>query len=87
MAFLAKYTAYPIDIHALAHFMDLCEDKRVKELLLKEINSTGKKNGFKLQELLQAMILTPDEWTLESRLVMAAQKIQRSKITKKFETK
>ncbi|KAG6871144.1 hypothetical protein C0995_007807, partial [Termitomyces sp. Mi166 len=68
-----------------AQLADLCEDKRVKELLLKEINSTGKKNGFKPQELLQAVILTPDEWTPESGLVTAAQKIQRSKIAKKFE--
>ncbi|KAG6857982.1 hypothetical protein C0995_003611, partial [Termitomyces sp. Mi166 len=69
-----------------AQLVDLCEDKRVKELLLKEINSTGKKNGFKPQELLQAVILTPDEWTPESGLVTDAQKIQRSKIAKKFET-
>jgi long-chain acyl-CoA synthetase len=35
-------------------------------------------------ELLQAVILTPDEWTLESGLVTAAQKIQRNKIAKTF---
>ncbi|KAG5723723.1 Long-chain-fatty-acid--CoA ligase 2 [Termitomyces sp. T112] len=72
-------------VDSSAHLSDLCEDKRVKGLLLKEINATGKKNGFKPQELLQAVILTPDEWTPESGLVTAAQKIQRSKIAKTFE--
>ncbi|TFK33312.1 hypothetical protein BDQ12DRAFT_700793 [Crucibulum laeve] len=35
--------------------------------------------------LLQAVVLTLDEWTPESGLVTAAQKIQRSKIAKGFE--
>jgi long-chain acyl-CoA synthetase len=52
---------------------------------LKECNALGKKNGFKPQELLQAVILTPEEWTPENGLVTAAQKIQRSKIAKTFE--
>ena len=53
-------------------------------MVLKECNATGKKSGFKQQELLQAVVLTPDEWTPESGLVTAAQKIQRSKIAKTF---
>ena len=57
----------------------------MKDLILKECNALGKKNGFKPQELLQAVILTPEEWTPESGLVTAAQKIQRAKIAKTFE--
>jgi long-chain acyl-CoA synthetase len=57
----------------------------VVEMVLKECNAVGKKNGFKSMELLQGVILTPDEWTPESGLVTAAQKIQRSKVAKKFE--
>ncbi|KAG6824524.1 hypothetical protein H0H92_006597 [Tricholoma furcatifolium] len=72
-------------IDASANLGDLCEDERVKALVLKECNAIGKKNGFKPQELLQAVILTPDEWTPESGLVTAAQKIQRAKIAKTFE--
>ena len=53
--------------------------------MLKACNAVGKKNGFKQMELLQAVVLTPDEWTPESGLVTAAQKIQRSKIAKVFE--
>lgn len=53
--------------------------------MLKECNAKGKKSGFKPMETLQAVILTADEWTPESGLVTAAQKIQRSKIAKKFD--
>lgn len=63
---------------------ELCRDARVKELVLKDLNTVGKKNGFKGMELLEAVVLTPDEWTPESGLVTAAQKINRSKIAKVF---
>ncbi|KAJ2931925.1 hypothetical protein H1R20_g5168, partial [Candolleomyces eurysporus] len=62
----------------------LCHNSNVQELVLKEANAIGKKNGFKQPELLQAVVLTPDEWTPESGLVTAAQKIQRAKISKAF---
>lgn len=64
---------------------DLCDDPKVQEIVLKECNLLGKKNGFKPAELLQAVILTATEWTPESGFVTAAQKIQRSKIAKTFE--
>ena len=67
-----------------ASFADLCQDPKVKEQILKECNVLGKKNGFKPQELLVAVILTPEEWTPENGLVTAAQKIQRAKIAKTF---
>ena len=63
---------------------ELCADPRVREMVLKECNALGKKNAFKAMELLQGVILTADEWTPESGLVTAAQKIQRSRIAKKF---
>ena len=66
---------------------DLCEDPAVAELVLKECNAIGKKSRFKQFELLQAVVLTPDEWTPESGLVTAAQKIQRAKIAKTFKDK
>jgi len=64
---------------------DLCENPKVAALVLKEVNAVGKKNGFKALETLSAVILTPDEWTPESGLVTAAQKIQRVAIAKKFD--
>lgn len=62
----------------------LCHDPVVQDLVVKECNAIGKKSGFKAQELLQAVVLTADEWTPENGLVTAAQKIQRSKIARAF---
>jgi long-chain acyl-CoA synthetase len=64
---------------------DLCNDKGVKDLMLKECNASGKKAGFKSMEMLEAVILTPEEWTPESGLVTAAQKVQRKKVAQKFD--
>jgi long-chain acyl-CoA synthetase len=63
---------------------DLCQNEDVKELILKECNGVGKKNGFKPLETLSAVILTPDEWTPESGLVTPAQKVQRKKVAEHF---
>jgi long-chain acyl-CoA synthetase len=73
------------NISSSASIAALCQDKNVKDFILKECNSLGKRNGFKPQELLQAVILTSEEWTPENGLVTAAQKIQRAKIAKTFE--
>jgi long-chain acyl-CoA synthetase len=63
---------------------DLCLNPAVQELVLKDANAVGRKNGLKPAELLQAVVLTPDEWTPESGLVTATQKLQRAKIAKTF---
>ncbi|KAF8124305.1 hypothetical protein EV363DRAFT_1178170 [Boletus edulis] len=64
---------------------ELCDSEAVHELVLKECNVVGRKNSFKPMEMLEAVILTPDEWTPETGLVTAAQKVQRSKVAKHFE--
>ena len=64
---------------------ELCHDKAVVALFLKELNAIGKKNGFKPMELLQAVVLTGEEWTPENGLVTAAQKVQRKKVAEKFD--
>ncbi|KAK0216304.1 long-chain-fatty-acid-CoA-ligase [Armillaria fumosa] len=72
------------DVNGKDSLSHLCHNKKVASLVLKECNAIGKKSGFKTMELLQAVILTPDEWTPESGLVTAAQKINRSAIAKQF---
>ncbi|KAH7913625.1 hypothetical protein BJ138DRAFT_583490 [Hygrophoropsis aurantiaca] len=74
-----------IQVDASAQLADLCKEPAVIEFATKELNAVGKKNGFKPMEILQAVIIGPDEWTPESGFVTAAQKVQRSKIAKKFE--
>lgn len=71
-------------IDSVGDISDWCNRQEVAKLIQKECNAVGKKNGFKGPELLQAVVLTPDEWTPESGLVTAAQKIQRTKIAKAF---
>jgi long-chain acyl-CoA synthetase len=71
--------------NASTQLLDLCTEKAVQDLILKECNAIGKKNGFKPMEILEAVVLTAEEWTPESGLVTAAQKVQRSKVAKKFE--
>lgn len=63
----------------------LCGNPKVEQLVMKECNAVGKKAGFKPMETLEAVILTDEEWTPESGLVTAAQKIQRKKIAEKFD--
>ena len=63
---------------------ELCHDKTVVALFLKELNAIGKKNGFKPMELLQAVVLTGDEWTPETGLVTAEQKVQRKRVAEAF---
>ncbi|KAI0341152.1 acetyl-CoA synthetase-like protein [Trametopsis cervina] len=62
----------------------LCKNTKVQELVMKDCNSIGKKAGFKPLEMLEAVILTADEWTPESGLVTAAQKIQRKKVAERY---
>ncbi|KAJ7750931.1 long-chain-fatty-acid-CoA-ligase [Mycena maculata] len=75
----------PDGVDASAGLPALCADPKVAALVLKECNAVGKKSGFKAMETLSAVVLTPDEWTPESGLVTAAQKIQRSAIARKFD--
>jgi long-chain acyl-CoA synthetase len=57
----------------------LCKDERVVDAALKELNATGRKQGLKGLELLEAIVLTEDEWTPESGFLTAAQSEWRSR--------
>ncbi|TIA71934.1 hypothetical protein E3P89_01930 [Wallemia ichthyophaga] len=60
------------------------QDMQVVKAFTAEVNQGGKKAGFKGMELLETVILTLDEWTPQSGLVTAAQKIQRKAIEKQY---
>lgn len=76
--------ALPENLSSLS-LSDLVKEKQVNDMILKECNAVGKKNAFKPLELLQAVILTDEEWTPENGMVTAAQKIQRKKVAEKFD--
>lgn len=63
---------------------DLCKDKKVQLLMLRECNAAGKKSGFASIETLQAVVLISEEWTPQSGLVTPAQKLQRRKIEERY---
>jgi long-chain acyl-CoA synthetase len=63
----------------------LCGQPDVQALVLKESNAVGKHHGLKGRELLAGVVLTAEEWTPESGLVTAAQKLQRRNIAQTFE--
>ncbi|KAI8456961.1 hypothetical protein BY996DRAFT_6430642 [Phakopsora pachyrhizi] len=56
---------------------ELCNDEAVSQLVLKALNETGKRAGFKPLETLQSIVLTEEEWTPISGLVTPAQKLNR----------
>ena len=58
----ASLPALDTDIHKL------CEDAAVKEFYLKDLQAIAKKNGFKAIEVVQGVVLSPEEWTPESGL-------------------
>ena len=74
------------DVDADASLHTLCGRPEVRKLVLENCNAVGKKNGFKPLELLEAVVLTDEEWTPESGLLTAAQKLQRKKIHQAFES-
>lgn len=61
----------------------LCKDKSVIKAVLQELNETGKKQRFSPLEMLEAVILTPDEWQ-PGFMLTAARKIQRKEVTQHY---
>jgi hypothetical protein len=65
-------------------FASLCADGKVRDAALVELNAVGKRAGFKGLEQLQALVLTPEEWTPQSGLLTAAMKLQRPAIMDRY---
>ena len=80
--FIAKNNLNPSNQKDVHH---LVKDPKIRSAVLAEINSTGKKAGLSQMELLMGVVLVADEWTPESGLVTAAQKLQRKAIEKRYE--
>jgi long-chain acyl-CoA synthetase len=63
---------------------DLCKEEEVRKFILKACNDLARKNKFKQAEMFTTVILSAEEWTPESGLVTAAQKVNRGAVSKKF---
>ncbi|KAG7165325.1 long-chain-fatty-acid--CoA ligase 4-like [Homarus americanus] len=64
---------------------ELCADERVKEAILKELQSHGKKCGLTRWEVPAAVYLTLEPWTPDTGLVTAALKLRRKQLSHHYE--
>ncbi|GAA5938350.1 uncharacterized protein JCM15063_000709 [Sporobolomyces koalae] len=62
----------------------LCHNDQIRDAILKDVNATGKKAGFKPLEVLQTVVLSDEEWTPHNNLLTAAQKLNRKAILQKY---
>lgn len=67
------------------HLHDLCQTEEARKQVLDSCLETGKSHGLRGTELLGAVVLVDEEWTVESGYVSAAMKIQRTKIVKRWD--
>lgn len=74
--------------HATGHadnedLRTLCDDEAVQEIVVNDLNALAKKQGRKGMELIQCVVLDPEEWTPNNGMLTAAQKLQRKAIVEK----
>jgi long-chain acyl-CoA synthetase len=67
-----------------ADLHELCATRAVRDLVLKDLVAIAKTNGLKSIEVVQGVVLGADEWTTESGLVTATQKVNRKNVEKAF---
>lgn len=65
-------------------FEDLCHKKELRKAICDELNAVGKAAGLKHFELLQNVVLVPEEWSSANRMLTAAMKLNRQNIYKTF---
>ncbi|KAL7752811.1 long-chain fatty acid-CoA ligase [Sorochytrium milnesiophthora] len=62
----------------------MCLDPRMERVVLKELQTLGKQAGLCAAEIVKAVVLTDDEWTVDNGLLTAAQKLKRRDIQEKY---
>lgn len=63
---------------------ETCNHPWIRSRILEACHDVARRYGLNKAETLLAVIITPDEWTPQTGLVTAAQKIQRGKIAQRF---
>ncbi|KAK2741562.1 long-chain fatty acid-CoA ligase [Myotisia sp. PD_48] len=63
----------------------LVHDQKLKSLVLKEMQAAGRAGGLNGFEIIDGVILSDEEWTPQNGYLTAAQKLQRKKLTAKFQ--
>ncbi|QUC22918.1 uncharacterized protein UV8b_07159 [Ustilaginoidea virens] len=65
---------------------DMHTSAKVRDLVLKDLQSTGKRSGLSSMEIVAGVVITEEEWTPPSGLVTATQKLNRRAIRDKYKT-
>jgi long-chain acyl-CoA synthetase len=77
----------PLDnVDEKVSFEQLCHNDSVTKLILDTCNTIGRNNGLSWRDLLEAIVLSPIEWTPENGLTTATQKLGRKAILATFES-
>jgi long-chain acyl-CoA synthetase len=64
---------------------ELCANKKMRSIVLKELQTAGKEGGLVGIEIVDGVVLSDEEWTPINGYVTAAQKIQRKTILSKYQ--
>jgi len=62
----------------------LSQNKRIQELVLAELQTKAKEGGLTGNEIVDAVILSHEEWSLENGLLTPSQKLKRKEIFERF---
>jgi long-chain acyl-CoA synthetase len=63
---------------------EMCQDKKLNAAVLKALQAAGKKGGLAGIEIIEGVVIAPDEWTPQNNLVTSAQKLNRRAILDKY---
>lgn len=63
---------------------DLCHNKKLNDVVLKNLQAAGKKGGLNGIEIIDGVVLADEEWTPQNGLVTSAQKLNRKGILEKY---
>ena len=66
-------------------YKQLLDDVSIKQLILRELISHGKKNGLENIEIPKDIVLVTDEWTPESGLITSSFKVKRKQIQNHYQ--
>jgi long-chain acyl-CoA synthetase len=81
-----RHIAAALSLPTSLNLHQLCTSTEIVTDVLAELNESAKRAGFKGVELLKAVRLVSDEWTAETGMLTAAQKIKRKDVVKKYKT-
>lgn len=65
-------------------FSDICSNKRVKDMILEDLNKIGKAAGLKGFEMVKDIILHPEQFSVENGLLTPTFKNKRPQLRKYF---